>query len=188
MAYPHWEYFLAIEADLNRTTRFVEFAPENFGVYSIELTHILLSSSSEVDVVAKALCNEVNPSTAHENIDAYRKTLVAKFPRFPQMEVNVPRHGLTVCPWEAWGHDTNPDWWRSYNKVKHERNVHYKKANLENTLNAVAGLFCLVLFLYRKVNSTSSLVPIPQLLSCSIYKIPPNPSNLTGEDLMEIFR
>ena len=189
MPYPHWEYFLAIESDLNRATRFVEFSPDNFGVYSIEFTHILLSSSSEVDVVAKALCNEVNPSSTHENINDYRKTIVSKFPRFSQTKVSVPRYGLALQPWEIWKNDEgNPGWWRSYNEVKHGRNIHYKKANLENALNAVAGLFCLVLFLYRKVNSSNRLVPVPQLLSCSHYKIPPNPSNLTTEDLMEIFR
>ena len=52
----HWNYFLAIESDLGKVSRYIEFTQENFGVYSIELAHLLLTSASEVDVVAKGIC------------------------------------------------------------------------------------------------------------------------------------
>ena len=47
----HWNYFLAIEKDLEHLSRYIEFSDANLGTYSIELTHLLLSASSEVDVV-----------------------------------------------------------------------------------------------------------------------------------------
>jgi len=188
MTLPHWEYFLAIESDLSASTRFVEFTAENFAVYSIEFAHILLSSSSEVDVIAKSLSNMLFPDRSHQNINDYREAITQSFSRFANIEVRIPRYGLSLQPWKAWARDENPIWWKSYNKVKHERNTFYKEANLENALNAVAGLFSLVLFLYRRENSQSQLAPTPTLLTCSIYKIPPNPANVTLENLMEIYR
>ena len=58
----HWNYFLAIEKDLEKLSRYIEFSNDNLDTYSIELTHILLSSSSEVDVIMKQLCLLMNPT------------------------------------------------------------------------------------------------------------------------------
>jgi hypothetical protein len=49
----HWNYFLAIESDLENLSRYIEFIDTNFKTYSIELAHLLLASSSEIDVVLK---------------------------------------------------------------------------------------------------------------------------------------
>lgn len=57
----HWNYFLAVEEDLHRLSRFIEFSQDNFETYSIELSRILFAASAEVDVVAKQLCEQVRP-------------------------------------------------------------------------------------------------------------------------------
>jgi len=49
----HWNYFLALEHDLDQASRFIEFSEQNFPVYSIELAHIFLATCSEIDVVQK---------------------------------------------------------------------------------------------------------------------------------------
>ena len=49
----YWNYFLALEADLERLSRFVEFTSVNFQTYSLEMARLLLTGASEVDVVAK---------------------------------------------------------------------------------------------------------------------------------------
>ena len=36
-SFPHWNYFLAMEEDLDRLSRFVEFTTNNYECYSIEL-------------------------------------------------------------------------------------------------------------------------------------------------------
>ena len=53
--HPHWQYFLAIEADMENTTRYVQPTGDNFKTYSIEFASILLSAGSEIDVVAQVL-------------------------------------------------------------------------------------------------------------------------------------
>ena len=51
----HWNYFLALDRDLEVVSRYVEFTKPNFNVYSIELAHLLFAAASEVDVIAKLL-------------------------------------------------------------------------------------------------------------------------------------
>ena len=59
----HWDYFLSLEEDLLRSVRFVEPVEDNFGTYSTEFAGVILGAASEVDVVLKLLCREVNPLT-----------------------------------------------------------------------------------------------------------------------------
>ena len=42
--------------------------------------------------------------------------------------------------WSAAPNYKSPDWWSPYNKVKHDRLLYYKDANLKNVLNALAAL------------------------------------------------
>lgn len=134
----HWNYFLALESDLERVSRYIEFVKSNFKTYSIELAHLLLAASSEVDVVAKALCQAIDSKAKLENIDQYKKTIRKQLPELITEKVLVPRYGLTLQPWSLWKGEKNPGWWRSYNKVKHERSNHFDEANLKNVLNAMA--------------------------------------------------
>ena len=150
MPYLHWQHFLAIESDLEATTRFVEFSQRNFKTYSIEFARILLSSASEVDVVAKALCKKINPKGKFKNIDDYRRTITSKYGKFSTLEVSLSRYGLQIKPWEDWAQNNNPSWWKSYNEVKHQRDTYFEKANLENALFAVGGLFAFVLYYYHE--------------------------------------
>jgi hypothetical protein len=136
----HWNYFLALERDLEIVSRYIEFSERNFDVYSIELAHLLFAAASEVDVIAKLLCDRFSPATRRENINDYRPILLATLNNLPNTEVFVPRFGLTLKPWENWAGPTNPDWWGSYNRVKHERDAHFGEATLKNALNALGAL------------------------------------------------
>jgi hypothetical protein len=45
--------------------------------------------------------------------------------------------------------------------------MNFQKANLKNTLNSIAGLFCLVLYYYKDVAESGKLRPYPNLFSVS---------------------
>lgn len=145
----HWNYFLALEDDLGQASRYIEFTEKNFRTYSIELAHLLLASASEVDVIAKGICLQLEPGVSAENINEYKRIITNNINNFADEPVFVPRFGLTLHPWSNWSGNQNPAWWRSYNKVKHERNDHFPDANLKNTLNSMAGLLVAVFHLYR---------------------------------------
>ena len=139
----HWNYFLALEKDLEAVSRYVEFSKQNENVYSIELAHLLFAAASEVDVIAKLLCKRFAPQKTCEKIDQYRPVLLGTLADLPTTEVFVPRYGLSFKPWDNWAGPHNPDWWRSYNKVKHERDAHFPEATLKNALNALGALLIL---------------------------------------------
>jgi hypothetical protein len=161
----HWNYLLAIERDLDRLSRFVEFDKRNFECFSLEMARILLAAGAETDVVCKQICAFVGQQTDAGNIHQYRDTLVSAHPAIPKFAVTIPRFGLDLHPWDEWNKtDGVPLWWTAYNKTKHQRNTHYELSNLKNVLNAVAGLFVATLYLYPDQARMGELVPVPQLL------------------------
>jgi hypothetical protein len=190
MKYPHFQYFVALCDDLERTARYVEISPENYDTFSIEYAHLLLAAGSEIDVVAKMICNQVITGESASNIDQYRKIILSAYPSIPSLEVSLPRHAITLSPWSSWTTNLNPGWWSAYNNVKHHRNTKYQQANLENTLGAVAGLCVMVAYLHWKELYDSLLEPMPSLLfldrkygkpalsfSECIYELPNLPRN-----------
>lgn len=152
----HWNYFLAIEKDLENLSRYIEFDKSNLNTFSIELTHILFSASSEVDVVMKQICNLIDPNKKVGNINDYRSFISTHSKDLINEEVIIHRYGITCKPWEKWREGENPDWWRSYNNVKHKRNNYYSEANLNNAINAVGALLINVLYYYKQAFSNEA--------------------------------
>lgn len=160
----HWNFFLALEKDLEVLSRYIEFTETNFVCHSLEITKILFSAASEVDVVAKQLCVKINQTSLASNINQYRDEIIATYPDLQSFRVTIPRFGLELTPWSNWSGVTGvPDWWTAYNKVKHHRNTDYHSGNLKNCLNAVAGLFVVILYFYKEKAEKAELIPIPSL-------------------------
>jgi len=154
------------------TSRYVEIADANFCTYSIEFARLLLSACSEVDVISKLLSQQIEQKEEERDIRDYQRIILGKFPRFTSMEIFIPRYELGLRPWDGW-QTQSPAWWRDYQKVKHTRHEHFCKANLDNTLHAVAGLLCLELYLYGYPDPSNrvNLGPWPQLFT--IERPPP---------------
>ena len=163
-----WEYFLALENDLVKCSRFVEFSQQNFKTYSIEFVRILLASASEFDVICKQICKLIDPETDTKNIMDYQVCIMSEYSYFAGIEIEIPRYNLSLKPFEAWYESkSSPVWWQASNLVKHERNNHFAKANLENTLLSVAGLLSGLLYLFHLRNKGFDPPPIycaPSLL------------------------
>lgn len=159
----HWNYFLALEDDVVRLSRYIEFTQANFSAYSLELARILLATASEVDVVAKQLCARLDPACQAGNIAKYREVIHSAFPILADTLVLIPRFGLTLNPWEEWRNNANPYWWKAYNNVKHHRHTNFADASLKNALNSLAGLYVLLLFFYREESKSARLMPDPVL-------------------------
>jgi hypothetical protein len=126
---------------------------------------LLLASGAEIDVACKQICQVIAPGSAASKINEYRKEIVHSYLTIPTFEVTLPRFGLTLHPWDEWKKPNGvPVWWTAYTKTKHERNTEYHRGNLKNVLNAVAGLFVVILYLYKKKATNGELVPPTQLL------------------------
>lgn len=156
----HWNYFLALEKDMEVVSRYIEFCKENFDVFSIELAHILFAAASEVDVVAKLLCKLIQTDASPVKICEYRAIILPAIPLLPQTEILVPRYELPLKPWESWSESTRLKWWRSYNNVKHQRDAHFKEATLENALNALGALLIIIFHYYSRKLSDNPTKPL----------------------------
>ena len=197
----HLSYFLCIEDDLLRLSRWIEFSADNELVYSIELARLLMTASAEVDVVAKALCKAIDKKSKADNIKGYQTILTTAVPMLPDATVVMPRYGMTFRPWSNWNvkdkptspqsassipllatsnwsikdKPTSPDWWSGNNNVKHHRAECFKDANLKNVLDATAGLLLLLLIFYSK--DSHYLSPAPRLFVPRLF------AKLEGEAL-----
>lgn len=150
MSFPHWEYFLSIESDLERCSRFIEFAPNNYSAYSVEFARIIMAAASEFDNLAKKLCNLIDSSKNPQNINQYYPIITSKYPKFTQYEILIPRYKLDFKPWLNWNASGSPDWWsKGYNKIKHDRDNHFCQANLYNAILATSGLLTGILYFYN---------------------------------------
>jgi hypothetical protein len=114
------------------------------------LTRLILSASSEIDVVLKLLCNKLDPTINHRNIINYRDAIKLYIPDLINEGVYLYKYKLLFYPWRAWRGTKNPKWWTNYNKIKHQRNSSYNKANLENALKAVSALLVVITY-YCKI-------------------------------------
>jgi hypothetical protein len=87
----HWNYFLALEKDLENISRYIEFTEDNLKTYSIELTHILLSASSEIDVIMKELCCLIDSNAPRNNINDYKIIIQGNLQSFIEEEISIDR-------------------------------------------------------------------------------------------------
>jgi hypothetical protein len=145
----HWNYFLALESDVVRLARFIEFREDNFPTYSIELARLIMAAAAEVDVVAKLVCRKLDPQSHPRNIKGYASVILrAPDRKLSALTVRIPRYGIILKPWISWTPETPPLWWTANNKVKHHRDTGFKEANLGHALNAVSALFSLTIYHY----------------------------------------
>jgi hypothetical protein len=164
MSSQRWYYFLSIEKDFIRTLDFVELDPANGATFSNEYAKLLLLIGSEVDVVAKLVCDKAAPGQKAENIVDYSKIIPAAFNGFHTIEIEIPRYQMKVQPWLTWDPSIakSPAWWKAYNDVKHERDQNFRDANQANVTSALCGLLALLLYLHK---DEEHLQPYPDLLN-----------------------
>lgn len=179
----YWHYFLSLEQDFIKTTDYVEVSGENDKTFSIRYLQLILSVGSEVDVVMKLLCGRINPKKVFKrsDMDEYRKVILGVYPNFFDIGIPIHRYEILIRPWKEWEKGANPDWWHAYNDLKHERNIYFDKANLENTIASLAGLFGSLLYLYKVTNAEAKLNPWSIIFDCK-----GSPGNLLIDSIIKL--
>jgi hypothetical protein len=147
----HWSYYLAIENQLNETSRFVEFSEANSATYSIEFARILLSAASETDVILRQLCKLLDSDAAADKIGPYQTVINRYLPEMAQEIIYIDRYSIELRPWENFtSPGLPPTWWTANNKVKHHRHTNFHDASLRNAMHAVGALHILIIYYYKK--------------------------------------
>lgn len=171
----HWNYFLAVEAELVACTRYVEFAEANFSCYSNEFAKLIVLASAEVDSIFQELCNHLLPGARADGIRAYYPILLDRYPLLTRCEIAIPRYQLALQPWKDWTEDQRPDWWsKSYNKLKHERSANFHSATLEAALNAASAQFLALQLYHHAVHGEHVSVDLSTRSALFAPKMPEN--------------
>ena len=147
----YWSMYRNLEEKVISIQKYIEFSEDNFSTYSDELLILLTIICSEVNTIYKLIDNKSN------NIIDFKRFVMNEKNNFKDIvneEVHLIKYNNIIFkPFEAWKTDGYVlGWWNAYNKGKHERNelLNYEKANLENVLNALAGLFLLEIYYYNR--------------------------------------
>lgn len=170
----YWAHYISIEKEFASTLSYVSLSEDNFSTYSVAYEKLLLSIGSEIDVVLKQFCKTLIEGFNKESIKEYRNCIKANYPDFTLQSVTDRTQSISLKPWDSWNstdEDNSPLWWRAYNKIKHERTSvgsiggitkeYYKFANLEYTLNALAGLYQVLLNTYFNILDQNKKIKIP---------------------------
>ena len=161
---------MILEKDFLATERYLAIDSLNFSAFSNEYIKQYQAICSEIDVIAKSYCKEIENSFKGSSINTYCKCIVDNNPDFASRAVKLSDKDIIIKPWENWTYTmvtprngsprpeaVNPDWWNKYNKIKHTRTTinsetglpYYKLANQKHVLNALAALYQLELYYYR---------------------------------------
>lgn len=161
---------MILEKDFLATERYLAIDSLNFSAFSNEYIKQYQAICSEIDVIAKSFCREMESGFKNGSINTYCKCIVDNNPDFASRVVKLRDKGIVLKPWENWTYTmvtqkngstrpeaNNPDWWQKYNKVKHNRTTtnsqtglpYYKLANQKNVLDALAALFQLEMYYHR---------------------------------------
>lgn len=173
----HWRYYLSLEKDFLGIERYVMFdlgdnflyannTSKNLGnseCFSVEFIKQYQSICSEVDVILKTICKEINKNSTADSMRDYSREVLNKWPTIVDQKVRVK--GMELQPFIGW--KSRIYWWSKYNEVKHHRieNENYKNANLKNTLNALAGLYILEQYLVKFIGDRDNEIDVPDDVS-----------------------
>jgi hypothetical protein len=144
----HWQYFLALETDLKTLSRYIEIHESNYATFSIGLTQLFLSTCAECEIVMKGICRLLAGKDTR-NMKEFAQVILSEMQSIVSKQVSIPLYGISLFPFQNWNVAKPPEWWTSYNAVKHNRGTHYMEANLKNTLSALGALYILIFELIR---------------------------------------
>ena len=167
----YWKYYLILEENFEKATRYVELTPDNYKTYSIEFVGQIQSICSEIDVVMKELCeydkepNDKEPNDRkpndRKNMNDYINPILSNYSEIKNMVVQSGN--ILHKPFDNWD-ESKPaqslPWWDAYNSIKHGRVINMKEANLENVLKSLMALYLLEMLLYKKIADKMNVIDI----------------------------
>lgn len=140
------EAFKNIEKDLIDLFRYIEPDSNNNKVFSHRIYELLLRTCTEVEANCKGILKANDYNVKKWDMMKYRKINEAtKLSEYSVIIKRWRRKELILKPFENWRDENLPlKWYQSYNDVKHNREIEFEKANFENLILSLAGLFSLL--------------------------------------------
>lgn len=125
--------------------RYVEPAPDNFDAYSLQFYRLHLDICRQIDSFFKYLLRiyELWPEGEDEAKYGDYCPIVEKCD-LREETVYLLVRDLKLCPFREWEKNKSPSWWSDHNKLKHDMEEHFKKANLMIVWESLAAFYVLL--------------------------------------------
>lgn len=128
--------------------RHVEPTKQNRLAYGHETRQLLVLACIEVEAQLKAVLRANNYQKSKGNwtiVDYFKLARPMRLSEWSVSLIQYPGLGW-LRPFRAWsGARYRPlTWYAAYNKVKHDRELEFSKANLQNLIDAMAAVFIVV--------------------------------------------
>lgn len=139
--------------------------PENSLTFSNEYIKQYQAICSEVDVILKSICKELGDASSRD-MPGYTNTILTNWNSIKTQKVKMKT--IELQPFLNWEKEPSykaPDWWQPYNRVKHERLLNYREANLKNVVNALAGLYVLENYFVKFIGDRDHEIDVPNDVS-----------------------
>ena len=158
----YWKHYISLEKEFLSCVEYVEIDDINYNTYSVNYSKLLLEICSEIDVVLKMYCKMLDSSFNKRNIKGYHDLILQERPNMINEKIKVINKNIDLLPFIEWiTPNQNPTWWNVYNKIKHERTSKimvngvkmesYKFGNLFNVINALSGLYEILILMYSEL-------------------------------------
>lgn len=169
----HWNYFCSLAERLDDTKHYIYHGLQKHNgkrelvhgkVYSDVFKQIIVLSSSEFEIMSKALCHKKGVKT--KKIGDISETILGTFPKIIEFEVSTPFWINTpLQDWKTKRIDGGKnikveglDWWFAYNSIKHDEVGSITDATLENAIIALSSMYIIELYLMKEVFGNMSIV------------------------------
>lgn len=163
-----WNIYKNIERELIEISNIIHIDDNQLSVYSPKITELLIRTVVEVEAISKELYfknggNKENDNQLFFDTDCVdflenkwllsKKKVIVSAPNFYFSDEN--NRVLTPLKKANKRGSSSSKWLRAYQAVKHNRNNSLPKGNLENLIEALAGLYVLNIYYKDLVYSLS---------------------------------
>lgn len=156
----YWKYYLSLEKEFFDLSYYVSIDLSTNGkTYSLAYLKLLLAIGSEFDVICKKICKLLDENIDEKacGIDDYKKIFIEGLDQLYQYNVIIMEINKEISePLKQMGTAYYPDFWNSYNQIKHHRtdNDNIKKANQKTIIKALSSLY-IVERIFAFINTTN---------------------------------
>lgn len=138
--------FDTLLADLMIALNFIEPDDANLAVYSTRLYELLLRAATEFESNCKGILMANGYPKKKEDLKIKDYQKLDSILKLSEYEVRFSfwNSERSLQPLSNWETTLSLKWYKAYNDVKHNRVEYFGLANLDNVLNAIAAVACIV--------------------------------------------
>ena len=135
-----------LEADLKKLFEYIEPSDDNIQTYSHKIYELLLRASTEFESNCRRIL-EANGYNMANRLDITHYYKINQATKLSEYEVYIdiwhPQR-KTIRPFAQWQTNHTLTWYQGYNASKHNRQVNFSEANIDNLIQAMAGVYAIL--------------------------------------------